>query len=153
LAVQRPPGRSASGAQPGDVVTLSYASAVDDPGFSSDALSAAEEPLTFEVGASSVMGNPLFQAFDQAVRGLCVGESARVAARGGEYDKELLFQVPRAHAEVQRLAADGELREGSVVQLANGQAAVLRRVTDEAVRFLGRGFFRGPHPFFAAGAD
>jgi hypothetical protein len=83
----------------------------------------------------------------------------------GEYDKELLFAVPRGHEEVTRLeaesAASGGLREGAlrkgvccvahavfsrlpafhvclraglVVQLANGQAAVVRRVADDAVR-------------------
>ena len=64
-----------------------------------------------------------------------IGDTAVVRAAGGEYDKELLFAVPREHPEVQRLeaeaAATGGLKEGAVVQLANGQAAVLRRVIEE----------------------
>ena len=56
----------------------------------------------------------------------------------GEYDKSLLFPVPRGHEEVVRLegehAQGGGLREGLVVQLANGQAAVVRRVDDATVR-------------------
>jgi hypothetical protein len=56
----------------------------------------------------------------------------------GEYDKSLLFAVPRDHQEVARLQAElasaGGLREGMVVQLVNGQAAVVRRIDDTAVR-------------------
>ena len=126
------------GAAEGDVVTLSYDTVVDGAdGGPTTALAPPDEPLTFEVGASGVMGNPLFQAFDRAVRGLRVGDSAVVKALGGEYDKELLFAVPRDHEEVLRLeaeaAASGGLKEGAVVQLANGQAAVLRRVADDGV--------------------
>ena len=44
----------------------------------------------------------------------------------GEYDKGLLFAVPRGHEEVARLedvhSATGGLREGMMVNLANGQA-------------------------------
>ena len=126
------------GAAEGDVVTLSYDTVVDGAdGGPTTALAPPDEPLTFEVGASGVMGNPLFQAFDRAVRGLRVGDSAVVKALGGEYDKELLFAVPRDHEEVVRLeaeaAASGGLKEGAVVQLANGQAAVIRRVADDGV--------------------
>ena len=131
-------GDAEPGAAEGDVVTLTYDTVVDgaDNG-PATALAPPDEPLTFEVGASGVMGNPLFQAFDRAVRGLRVGDTAVVKAAGGEYDKELLFAVPRDHAEVLRLeaeaAATGGLKEGAVVQLANGQAAVLRRVADDGV--------------------
>ena len=131
-------GDSAPGAAEGDVVTLSYDTVVDGAdGGPTTALAPPDEPLTFEVGASGVMGNPLFQAFDRAVRGLRVGDTAVVKALGGEYDKELLFAVPRNHEEVLRLeaeaAASGGLKEGAVVQLANGQAAVIRRVADDGV--------------------
>jgi hypothetical protein len=34
----------------------------------------ANEPLSFEVGAGDMMGNKLFQGFDEAVRGLAVGQ-------------------------------------------------------------------------------
>ena len=72
------------------------------------------------------MGNPLFQAFDRAVRGLRVGGSAVVKAAGGEYNKELLFAVPRSHEEMARLeaeaAASGGLREGAETRRAAGCA-------------------------------
>ena len=35
-------------------------------------------PLTFEVGAGDVVGNPLFEAMDGAVRGLSRGDVAEV---------------------------------------------------------------------------
>ena len=61
-----------------------------------------------------------------------------IACVPGEYDKALLFPVPRSHEEVVRLegehAQGGGLREGLVVQLANGEAAVVRRVDDATVR-------------------
>lgn len=41
------------------------------------------EPITFEVGAGDIMGNALFQAFDEAVRGLVAGDSAVVQAKAG----------------------------------------------------------------------
>jgi FKBP-type peptidyl-prolyl cis-trans isomerase 2 len=61
------------------------------------------EPLTFEVGAGDTQNNPIFEAFDAAVRGLAVGERAEIEAEGGAWDPSRLFVVPRAHDEVQRL--------------------------------------------------
>jgi len=184
-------GHTDGGAQEGDLVTVTYTAAViaDDGGADTqlqvrgvrcarsthcDELMQSfrphaqepDEPLTFEVGAADAVGNPLFQAFDKAVRGLRVGETSTVQAQGGlslfyprtlirsrltwkthtrmscgmagEYDNSLLFAVPRDHQEVARLQAElasaGGLREGMVVQLVNGQAAVVRRVDDTAVR-------------------
>ncbi len=68
----------------------------------------------------------------------------------GEYNKELLFAVPRTHEEIARLeaeaAAAGGLREGAIVQLANGQAAVIRKVDDDTVRGVCAAQRLGPAP-------
>jgi hypothetical protein len=61
------------------------------------------EPLTFEVGAGDTQNNPIFEAFDDAVRGLPVGGRAEIEAKGGAWDPSRLFTVPRAHDEVARL--------------------------------------------------
>jgi hypothetical protein len=61
------------------------------------------EPLTFEVGAGDTQANPIFEAFDAAVRGLAVGERAEIEAEGGAWDPSRLFTVPRQHDEVMRL--------------------------------------------------
>jgi len=61
------------------------------------------EPLTFEVGAGCAQNNPIFDAFDDAVRGLPLGGRAEVRAEGGPWDAARLFTVPRAHDEVARL--------------------------------------------------
>ncbi len=50
---------------------------------------------------------PLFtttQAFDDVVRGRAIGEVAVMTAGGGEWDKDLLFEVPVEHEEIQRLS-------------------------------------------------
>ena len=36
---------------------------------------------------------PCFQAFDSAIRGLPLGEVAKMEAKGGEWNQELLFNV------------------------------------------------------------
>lgn len=38
-------------------------------------------------------GNPLFQAFDEAIRGLSLGETTVLEAKGGEWQRELFFEV------------------------------------------------------------
>ena len=74
---------------------------------------------------------------DALGRALCPPTCSGGPSRAGEYDKELLFAVPRSHPEIARLedaaATAGGLKEGQVVQLANGNAAVLRRVDDQGV--------------------
>lgn len=45
---------------------------------------AENEPTSFEVGAGDVVGNNIFQAFDEAVRGLAVGDKARIKVRAGQ---------------------------------------------------------------------
>ena len=46
-----------------------------------------------QVGAGEVTGNPLFQAFDEAIRGRALGETAVLEAKGGEWRQELFFKV------------------------------------------------------------
>ena len=46
-----------------------------------------------QVGAGEVTGNPLFQAFDEAIRGLSLGETTILEAKGGEWQRELFFKV------------------------------------------------------------
>lgn len=59
--------------------------------------------------------------------------------------------MPRSHQEIQRLEAEaapsGGLAEGQLVQLANGDAAVVRQVTDDTAR--ARKYRMGP----CSGAD
>mmetsp|Transcript_5215 Transcript_5215/g.18231 ORF Transcript_5215/g.18231 Transcript_5215/m.18231 type:complete len:232 (+) Transcript_5215:83-778(+) len=118
----------------GDLVVFHYSCSSDGEELES---SRGSDPLTFELGTSESMGNPLFKALDLAAEGMHVGETKLVQASGGEYDRELLFKVPQEHPEVQRLEAaladKGGLQEGSVVELVNGAAAVVRQLTPEHV--------------------
>lgn len=44
------------------------------------------------------------QAFDDVIRGRAIGDVAVMTADGGEWDSNLLFEVPLEHEEMQRLA-------------------------------------------------
>eukprot|EP00878_Enallax_costatus_P004615 GHUV01004860.1.p1 GENE.GHUV01004860.1~~GHUV01004860.1.p1 ORF type:complete len:237 (+),score=50.87 GHUV01004860.1:272-982(+) len=96
------------------------------------------EPMCFEIGAGEIVANPLFQAFDGALRGLGVGESIELQISGGDWKKELLFVVPRDHLEVERLEGryknHGGLAEGLTVELANRSMATVVEVTPEHVK-------------------
>ncbi|KAF6265583.1 hypothetical protein COO60DRAFT_863334 [Scenedesmus sp. NREL 46B-D3] len=96
------------------------------------------EPMAFEVGAGDIISNPLFQAFDGALRGLAIGESVELQISGGEWQKELLFVVPREHPEIERLEGRyknlGGLHEGLAVELANGSMAVVVEAGPEQVK-------------------
>lgn len=131
----------------GDIVRISFGVETADGEVLQDVDGA--EAVTFEVGASDVMGNPLFKAFDEAVRKLDVGASATVAASGGEYDPNLLFAVPSGHEEILRLRAEwadrGGFVEGLTVTLANGEPAIIRAIDDTKV------MLDANHPF--AGSD
>ena len=120
----------------GDTVSIHFTCKGPD-GAVLETTRASNEPLSFEVGAGEVMGNPLFQAFDGAVRGLGVGQEAVIEAEGGEWDKELLFTVPREHPEVTRLEGryknHGGLVAGMLVELANGSMALVMAADGEAV--------------------
>lgn len=100
-----------------------------------------KEPLQFEVGAGDVVGNALFQAFDDAVKGLKEGDAALVQAQGGEWKRELMFNVPIDHEEIQRLSGryrnnrevcdeQGNLRPNALVELSNGNQAMILDVVE-----------------------
>ncbi|KAL3135725.1 hypothetical protein ABBQ38_006193 [Trebouxia sp. C0009 RCD-2024] len=135
----RPGGASETDARvavEGDTVTVQY-KCMNSKGEiiqSSD----DNEPLSFEVGAGEVMGNKMFQAFDAGVRGLHIGDKTYLEASGGEWNKDLLFNVPSEHEEVQRLEGRygnvGGLKKGLVVELSNGSNAMVIEVTDTSVQ-------------------
>ncbi|KAL6763490.1 hypothetical protein V8C86DRAFT_2496367 [Haematococcus lacustris] len=121
----------------GDIVTLHFV-CKDSNGKVLESSRNGEEPLTFEVGVGEITGNRLFQGFDEAIRGLAVGQTTVIEAAGGEWQRELLFSVPREHPEVQRLEGryknQGGLQEGKIVELANGNLAMVVELTAETVK-------------------
>ena len=110
------------------------------------------EPLSFECGAGDMMGNKLFQGFDEAVRGMAVGQKTILEAVGGEWKKELLFNVPADHPEVQRLQGryknQGGLTEGLLVELANGNMAMILSIDEQGVRIDANNMLAGKKLFF-----
>lgn len=44
------------------------------------------------------------QAFDEAVRGLALGDEVVLKASGGEWSRDLLFDVPPGHLEIEKLS-------------------------------------------------
>lgn len=136
----------------GDLVSILFSAQTED-GELLQSMEDMEEPITFEVGAADSMGNPLFLAFDKAVKGMVVGDQALVNASGGEYNPDLLFKVPMSHPEVMRLMEEldqpgkGGLHPGATVALSNGNAAVIRDVNEET----GTVIIDANHPF--AGSD
>lgn len=66
----------------GDIVTLHW-KCINDAGEVLESSRASDAPTTFEVGAGDVVGNRLFEAFDEAVRGMAVGESLGIKVRIG----------------------------------------------------------------------
>ncbi|KAI3426969.1 hypothetical protein D9Q98_006913 [Chlorella vulgaris] len=135
-------GLQQGGAEPvvasvGDVVTLKW-KCFDGQGELLGSSDTNEEgPTTFEVGAGDIVGNRLFEAFDEAVRGMAVGDLTSMKAEGGEWKEELLFRVPRDHPEMERLAGryknQGGIQEGAVVELSNGGMALVVQADDEVV--------------------
>jgi len=122
----------------GDTVTIHFTCRTEDGQVLESSRDDGGEPLTFEVGAGEIMGNKLFQGFDEAVRGLAEGQTTVIEASGGKWQRELLFDVPRSHPEVERLEGryknHGGLREGLVVELANGQLAVVVEAGPEGIK-------------------
>ena len=59
--------------------------------------------LRAQVGVGDIIGNPLAQALDKAVRSRSVGDQVELELQGGEYKRDLVFTVPLDHQEVQRL--------------------------------------------------
>lgn len=56
-----------------------------------------------QVGVGEVLGNPLVKALEEAVRGRGAGDAVELELQGGDYQPELVFTVPRGHAEIERL--------------------------------------------------
>ncbi|CAI5486971.1 unnamed protein product [Closterium sp. Naga37s-1] len=94
-----------------------------------------DDVLTFEVGAGNFVGNPLFKGFDEAVKGLAVGQSRTVQSAPMAKTDEMIFRVPKDHEEIQRLTKEqgGELKAGAVVVLANGGPAEILEVGKDFV--------------------
>jgi FKBP-type peptidyl-prolyl cis-trans isomerase 2 len=106
----------------GDTVSVHYTGTLDS-GEQFDS-SRGREPLTFTVGAQQVIAG-----FDDAVKGLSVGQSRKVRIEPkdayGERREDLLIEVPRAQA------PDG-LEVGQRVMLGNTPATIAE-ITDQAV--------------------
>ncbi|GJP34921.1 hypothetical protein CLOM_g19399 [Closterium sp. NIES-68] len=94
-----------------------------------------DEVLTFEVGAGNFVGNPLFKGFDEAVKGLTVGQSRTIQSAPMAKTDDMIFRVPKDHEEIQRLTQEqgGELKPGAVVVLANGGPAEILEAGDDYV--------------------
>lgn len=112
----------------------------------------AGQPLSFEIGAGDITGNPLFQAFDGALRGLAVQDVIELEISGGEWKQELLFTVPRDHPEVERLEGRyknlGGLAKDLAVELANGSMAVVVEATPEYVKLDANNMMSGKKLMF-----
>ncbi|KAK9905838.1 hypothetical protein WJX75_007369 [Coccomyxa subellipsoidea] len=52
---------------------------------------------------ATLSSSTTFAAFDEAIRGLPLGSTTVLEAKGGDWNRELFFEVPRDHAEIQRL--------------------------------------------------
>ena len=70
-------GTSPLRAVEGDIVTLHW-TCCNENGEMLESSNPPNEPATFEVGAGNIVGNRIFEAFDEAVRGLAVGETVSI---------------------------------------------------------------------------
>lgn len=117
------PSDGARRAADGDLVAVHYRGTLDD-GTEFDS-SAGREPLEFELGSGQVIAG-----FDDAVRGLAVGESVTVrippADAYGPRSDDAVIPVPIDQA------PEG-LEAGDQVQLATGAVATVLEVTEESV--------------------
>eukprot|EP00873_Tetraselmis_striata_P017814 jgi/Tetstr1/438078/TSEL_026703.t1 len=121
----------------GDVVRVRYV-CCDETGEVMERSEDAEpEGISFEIGAGDIVGNPFYQGFDAAVRGLAVGQTVELEASGGEWSEDLVFKVPIDHEEMVRLAGryknQGGLKEGAILELSNGGKALILKVTEADV--------------------
>lgn len=107
----------------GDQVRVHYTGTLDD-GEVFDS-SVGREPLEFTVGSGQVIGG-----FDEAVRGLRIGESRSVriepADAYGERRDDLVLEVPAARA-------PQGLQVGDRVQLSGGHAATVVSADDTSI--------------------
>ena len=108
----------------GDTVSVHYRGTLDS-GVEFDS-SRGSAPLVFTVGSGQMI-----PGFDEAVRGLAVGDTVTVRLEPGraygERLDELVFDIPSEQA-------PGGLLPGDTIQFSNGGTAVVLEVTDEAVR-------------------
>jgi FKBP-type peptidyl-prolyl cis-trans isomerase 2 len=111
-------------ASDGDTVAVHYRGTLDD-GSEFDS-SAGRDPLTFVVGSGQVIAG-----FDDAVRGLAVGESRTVRIEPedayGEYTEEAVIDFPAE-------SAPEGLEVGDAVTLGNGGRGTVLEITDEFVK-------------------
>jgi FKBP-type peptidyl-prolyl cis-trans isomerase 2 len=64
----------------GDIVTLHWR-CINENGEVLESSRASDDPTSFEVGAGDIVGNRLFEAFDEAVRGMALNETAVIKVR------------------------------------------------------------------------
>lgn len=70
---------------------------------------------------------------------MIAGETRKLCleSKQNDWNEELVFRVPREHAEIQRLEgkfrSSGGLSEGMIVELANGQQAQVVKLAPEIV--------------------
>ena len=111
-------------AEDGDNVVVHYHGTLDN-GEVFDS-SREREPLPFTVGAGNVISG-----FDDAVRGLAVGETVTVrmeaAQAYGQRDESLVFDLPAS-------GAPEGLQEGDRVVLDGDRPALVLEITDAIVR-------------------
>lgn len=107
----------------GDTVGVFYTGTLDD-GEQFDS-NVGGQPLTFEVGAGRVISG-----FDQAVRGLKVGESVTVriepAEAYGEKDPALIIEIPRDGSE------EG-FQVGDTAFLGTGQQVTIVEIREDVI--------------------
>eukprot|EP00892_Ulva_mutabilis_P009695 jgi/Ulvmu1/7098/UM034_0001.1 len=125
----------------GDIVLLHY-DCRDDAGEMIDSTRERGEPLTLELGVGEIVGNPLVQALETAVRSHGVGDVVELQLQGGDYKPELIFKVPTDHPEIERLQGryrstgsgprwSPSLRRRSPSTRNNMLAGLQRRITVE----------------------
>ena len=111
-------------AQDGDLVEVHYSGTLDD-GSTFDTSRESGTPLSFTVGSGE-----LIAGFDDAVRGLAVGESTTVrvlpADAYGEWRDDLVVEVPYGPSQ-------GDVAVGDEVFLNTGQAALVLEVKEDTV--------------------
>lgn len=110
-------------AQDGDAVTVHYTGTLDD-GSEFDS-SEGRDPLPFVVGEGQVISG-----FDEAVRGLAVGETRTVRIEPedayGEYSDQAIIEFPAD-------AAPEGLAVGDAVTLSNGSPGTVLEISDGVV--------------------
>jgi len=111
-------------AQDGDLVEVHYKGTLDD-GSTFDSSRERGAPRSFTVGAGEVIAG-----FDDAVRGLAVGDSVTVrmlpADAYGEWTEDLVLEVPYGPSQ-------GDVAVGDEVFLNTGQPAVILEVKEGTV--------------------